>query len=145
MTFRVLALAFVAALAVLRAQDPQYDFIIRNARIVDGTGSPWFRGEIGIRGDQIAAIARRIDAPAGRIIDAANQVVVPGFVDIHVHALGGAGQPPNIFPIVEVPAADNYVRQGVTTLITGREGFSPVPLRPALERIATTGIAPNIG
>ena len=140
-----LALAFVAALVVLRAQDPQYDFIIRNARVVDGTGSPWFRGEIGIRGDQIAAIARRIDAPAGRIIDAANQIVAPGFVDIHVHALGGAGQPPDVFPIVEVPTADNYVRQGVTTLITGPDGFSPIPLRPALERIAMTGITPNIG
>lgn len=140
-----LAFVFVAALVVLRAQDPQYDLIIRNARIVDGTGSPWFRGEIGIRGDQIAAIARRIDAPASRIIDAANQIVAPGFVDIHVHALGGAGQPPNVFPIVEVPTADNYVRQGVTTLITGPDGFSPIPLRPALERIATTGITPNLG
>lgn len=140
-----LALAFVAALAVLQAQDPQYDFIIRNARVVDGTGSPWFRGEIGIRGDQIAAIARRIDAPASRVIDAANQIVAPGFVDIHVHALGGAGVPPDVFPIVEVPTADNYVRQGVTTLITGPDGFSPIPLRPALERIAMTGITPNIG
>src|SRR5918995_2940493 len=140
-----LALTFVAALVVLHAQDAQYDFIIRNARVVDGTGSPWFRGEIGIRGDQIAAMARRIDAPATRIIDAANQVVAPGFVDIHVHALGGAGQPPNIFPIVEVPTADNYVRQGVTTLITGPDGFSPIPLRPALELVAKTGITPNFG
>jgi len=145
MRYRVIALVFVSALVVLRAQDPQYDLIIRNGRVVDGTGSPWFRGEIGIRGDQIAAIARRIDAPASRIIDAANQIVAPGFVDIHVHALGGAGQPPDVFPIVEVPTADNYVRQGVTTLITGPDGFSPIPLRPALERIATTGITPNLG
>ena len=140
-----LALVFAAALGVLRAQEPQYDLIIRNGRVVDGTGSPWFRGEIGIRGDQIAAIARRIDAPAGRIIDVANQVVAPGFVDIHVHALGGAGLPPAVFPIVEVPTADNYVRQGVTTLITGPDGFSPIPLRPALERIAMAGITPNLG
>jgi dihydroorotase/N-acyl-D-amino-acid deacylase len=140
-----LALVFLVSLVALRAQDPQYDLIIRNGRIVDGTGSPWFRGEIGIRGDQIAAVARRIDAPASRIIDAANQIVAPGFVDIHVHALGGAGVPPDVFPIVEVPTADNYVRQGVTTLITGPDGFSPIPLRPALERIATTGITPNLG
>ena len=140
-----LAFVFVVALVVLRAQEPQFDLIIRNARIVDGTGSPWFRGEIAIRGDQIAAIARRIDAPASRIIDAADQIVAPGFVDIHVHALGGAGLPPDVFPIVEVPTADNYVRQGVTTLITGPDGFSPIPLRPALERIATTGITPNLG
>ena len=140
-----LALVVLVSFVALRAQDPQYDLIIRNGRIVDGTGSPWFRGEIGIRGDQIAAVARRIDAPASRIIDAANQIVAPGFVDIHVHALGGAGVPPDVFPIVEVPTADNYVRQGVTTLITGPDGFSPIPLRPALERIATTGITPNLG
>jgi N-acyl-D-amino-acid deacylase len=145
MTYRALALAFVAAVAVLGAQDPQYDVIVRNARVVDGTGSPWYRGDIGIRGDQIAAIARRIDAPATRSIDAANQVVAPGFVDIHVHAFGGAGQPPDVYPIVEVPTADNYVRQGVTTLITGPDGFSPIPLRPALERVAMTGITPNFG
>jgi len=140
-----LALVFVVSLVVLRAQDPPYDVIIRNARVVDGTGSPWFRGEVAIRGDQIAAIARRIDATAGRIIDAANQIVAPGFVDIHVHAFGGAGQPPDVFPIVEVPTADNYVRQGVTTLITGPDGFSPIPLRPALERVAMAAITPNLG
>ena len=139
-------LLVIAGLLVLRAQEPRYDLIVKNARVVDGTGSPWFRGEIGIRGDQIAAIAQRIDAEASRIIDAANQVVTPGFVDIHVHALGGAvGQPPAVFPIVEVPTADNYVRQGVTTLISGPDGFSPVPLRPALELIAKTGITPNLG
>ncbi len=139
-------LVVIAGLLVLRAQEPRYDLIVKNARVVDGTGSPWFRGEIGIRGNQIAAIAQRIDAEASRIIDAANQVVAPGFVDIHVHALGGAvGQPPAVFPIVEVPTADNYVRQGVTTLISGPDGFSPVPLRPALELIAKTGITPNLG
>ena len=139
-------LVVIAGLLVLRAQEPHYDLIVKNARVVDGTGSPWFRGDIGIRGNQIAAIAPRIDAEASRIIDAANQVVTPGFVDIHVHALGGAvGQPPAVFPIVEVPTADNYVRQGVTTLISGPDGFSPVPLRPALELIAKTGITPNLG
>ena len=50
-----------------------------------------------------------------------------------------------MFPIVEVPTADSYVRQGVTTLITGPDGFSPIPLGPALERVATTGITPNLG
>jgi N-acyl-D-amino-acid deacylase len=138
-------LLIIVGLVVMRAQEPRYDLIIRNARVVDGTGSPWFRGEIGVRGDQIAAIARRIDAQASRIIDASNQVVAPGFVDIHVHALGGAGQPPAVLPIVEVPTADNYVRQGVTTLITGPDGFSPVPLGPALELVAKTGITPNLG
>jgi len=128
----------------LRAQAP-YDLVIRNARVIDGTGSPWYRADIGIRGDEIAAIARRIDTASARTVDAAGQVVAPGFIDIHVHAFGGAGVPPDMLPIVEVPTADNYVRQGVTTLITGPDGFSPIPLKPTLERVAKTGIVPNLG
>jgi dihydroorotase/N-acyl-D-amino-acid deacylase len=128
-----------------RAQVPPYDLVIRNGRIVDGTGSPWYRGDIGIRGDEIATIARRIEAPSTRSVEAADLVVAPGFVDIHVHAFGGASRPPVPLPIVEVPTADNYIHQGVTTLITGPDGFSPVPLGPTLELVARTGIVPNIG
>ena len=127
------------------AQAPAYDLVIRNGRVVDGTGSPWFRGDIGVRGDTIAAIARRIDAAGARTIDAGNLVVAPGFVDIHVHAFGGATEPPPILPIVEVPTADNYIRQGVTTLITGPDGFSPIPLRPALDAVANAHVSPNLG
>ena len=141
----LVALPVVAAVILMRAQVTPYDIVIRNARVADGTGSPWFRADVGIRGDEIAAIARRIDAPASRTIDATGQVVAPGFIDLHVHALGGAGHPPPLLPIVEVPTADNYVRQGVTTLITGPDGFSPVPLKPALELAAKTGITPNLG
>lgn len=129
----------------VRGQAPSYDLIIRNARVVDGTGSPWYRSDIGLRGDEIAAIAHRIDAPSTRMVDAADQVVAPGFIDIHVHAFGGAGRPPVPLPIVEVPTADNYIRQGVTTLITGPDGFSPIPLEPVLALVAKTGTVPNIG
>lgn len=135
----------VIALAALRAQTLPYDLLIKNARVVDGTGSPWYRAEIGIRGDEIAAIATRIDAEASDTIDAGGHVVAPGFIDLHVHAFGGAGQPPPLLPIIEVPTADNYVRQGVTTLISGPDGFSPVPLKPALALAAKTRIVPNLG
>ena len=89
-------------------------------------------------------MGRRIDTAAARTIDATNQVVAPGFIDLHVHAFGGIGQPPAVLQIVEVPTADNYVRQGVTTLVTGPDGFSPVPLRPALELAEKTRITPNL-
>ena len=111
LTVVILAAVSVAgSLAALRAQAPGYDLVVKNAHVVDGTGSPWFRADIGVRGDTIATIARQIDAPSARTIDAANRVVAPGFVDLHVHAFGGVGQPPPVFPIVEVPTADNYVR-----------------------------------
>src|SRR5689334_3350770 len=128
-------LGFSALLAVApRAQSPAYDLLIKNGRIVDGTGSPWYRADLAVRGDTIAKIAPRIDAAAARTIDAAGKVVAPGFIDIHTHARRG---------IFEVPTADNYVRQGVTTLIEGPDGSSPLPIRPFLERITATRITPN--
>ncbi len=111
-----------------------YDLIIRNARIVDGTASPWYRGEIGVRGDTIARIAPRIDGTAAREIDARGLAVAPGFIDIHTHARRG---------IFEVPTADNYVRQGVTTLIEGPDGSSPIPIAPFLAKVQATRITPN--
>ncbi len=140
-----LTIVFGLTTLAVGTQPLRYDLVIQNARIVDGTGSPWFRGDVGIRGDEVARIARRIDTAATRTVDAAGQVVAPGFVDIHVHAFGGAGRPPGTLPIVEVPTAENYIRQGVTTLMAGPDGFSPLPLQPALAVVATTAIAPNIG
>ena len=74
------AAAFICLLVLSgapRAQTPTYDLLIKNGRLVDGTGSPWYRADVAVRGDTIARIAPRIDAPAGRTIDAAGKVV-PG-------------------------------------------------------------------
>src|SRR5687768_13917990 len=129
--------AVVAAffVAILGAQPPAFDLLIRNARIVDGTGSPWYRGEIAVRGDAIARIAPRIEGAAARTLDAGGHVVAPGFIDIHSHARRG---------IFDVPSAENYIRQGVTTLIEGPDGGSPVPLASFLAKLAATPIAPNL-
>jgi N-acyl-D-amino-acid deacylase len=141
----VAAALLVVAFAILPAQQPAYDLVIRNARIVDGSGSPWFRGDIAVRGDTIAVVARTIEASANRVIDAAGLTLAPGFVDIHVHAFQGAGPLPAVLPILEVPTADNYIRQGVTTIVSGPDGFSPVPLGPVLERVRRERITPNLG
>ena len=135
MRYLVAGVGLVALFAVApRAQTPAFDLVIKNGRIVDGTGSPWYRGDVAVSGDTIARIAPRIDAPAARVIDAGGKVVAPGFIDIHTHARRG---------IFEVPTADNYVRQGVTTLIEGPDGSSPLPIKPFLERIEATHITPN--
>jgi N-acyl-D-amino-acid deacylase len=122
--------------ARLVAQVAPYDLVLRNARIVDGTGSPWFRADIGIRGDTIARIAPSIDGPASRTIDVGQQVVAPGFIDIHSHAARG---------IFEIPTADNYVRQGVTTLVAGPDGSSPVPVAPFLAKLQALRTSVNLG
>jgi N-acyl-D-amino-acid deacylase len=133
-TFISAALGIALAMTAPRAQTPPFDLLVRNARIVDGTGGPASNGDVAVRGDTIARIAPRIDAPAARVIDAGGQVVAPGFIDIHTHARRG---------IFDVPTADNYVRQGVTTLIEGPDGSSPIPLREFLDRVAARSITPN--
>ena len=130
--------AAAAALVVgLGAQGrPQFDLLLRGGRVVDGTGSPWYRADVAISGDTIAAIAYRIDAPAARVIDASGLVVSPGFIDIHTHARRG---------IFDVPTADNYTRQGVTTIYEGPDGSSPLPIKDFLDKVTARRISPNFG
>jgi dihydroorotase/N-acyl-D-amino-acid deacylase len=133
----VAALIVAGSLAVaLRAQPAAYDLIIRNARVLDGTGSPWFRSDLAIRGEAIARIAFRIDGPAARTVDVGGRIVAPGFIDIHSHARGG---------IFEVPAAENYIRQGVTTVIEGPDGSSPIPIKSFLDKVAASRVTVNFG
>ena len=68
------------------SRDTDYDMIITNARIVDGTGNPWFQGDVGIRGDRIASVGDLTGRRATREIDAQQRVVAPGFIDMHSHA-----------------------------------------------------------
>src|SRR5204863_9631701 len=91
---------------------PRYDLVIINGRIIDGTGNPWFRGSIGIKDGRIARVGR-IDASEGStVIDAKSQIVAPGFIDVHVHTED----------IFENPTAENFIRMGVTSLVTGNCG-----------------------
>jgi N-acyl-D-amino-acid deacylase len=130
---RVAILALLAS-GALAAQPAAYDLILRNGRVIDGTGSPWYRADLAIKGDSIVRIAPSISEPAGRTIDVAGLVVAPGFIDIHTHARRG---------IFEVPTADNYVRQGVTTLVEGPDGSSPLPLRPFYDKLTARRFTPN--
>jgi dihydroorotase/N-acyl-D-amino-acid deacylase len=137
----LLLATLLAAAAASGAAD--YDLILRDARIVDGTGNPWYRGDLAIRGDAIARIAPSIPGPAKRVIEVAGRVVAPGFVDLHTHASRG---------IFAVPTADNYIRQGVTTIMEGPDGGGsglsggmPSPIKPFLDRLAATRTSINIG
>ncbi|HSL21981.1 MAG TPA: D-aminoacylase [Vicinamibacterales bacterium] len=129
----------IAALACVvhgGAQRPSYDLVVRGGWIADGSGNPAYRADLAIAGDTIAAIAPRIDPAGAPAIDADGLIVAPGFIDIHTHARRG---------IFEVPTADNYVRQGVTTVIEGPDGGSPVPLAAFLEKVGAARPAVNFG
>ena len=117
------------------ANAPAYDLIIRGGRVVDGSGSPWYRADVAIRGDSIVAIAPRIAGTAKAEIDARGLIVAPGFIDLHTHARRG---------IFENPGADNYVRQGVTTIFEGPDGSSPIPIDAFLTSLEQANTAPNL-
>lgn len=102
-----------------------FDLIIRNGRVVDGTGLPWFRADVGIRGDRIAAVGRLGTATAKLTLDAAGKVVCPGFVDAHVHG---------DLALLADPVHEPAVRQGVTTYVLGQDGVAFAPGSPATQQ-----------
>ncbi|NJP89338.1 amidohydrolase family protein [Nonomuraea sp. FMUSA5-5] len=95
-----------------------FDIVISGGRVLDGTGAPPYRADVGIAGDRIAAVGRLGDAPAGTVIDAAGRLVAPGFVDCHAHGDAAVFDP-------EVQRA--ALRQGVTTFVLGQDGLSFAP------------------
>jgi dihydroorotase/N-acyl-D-amino-acid deacylase len=112
----------VSCLLTARAAEVPYDIIIRNGRIIDGTGSPWYSGDIGIRDGRIAAIGFLGAAQAKRTIDAHGLVVAPGFIDM-------LGQ--SEITILVNPHLPSKIFQGITTEFTG-EGGSAAPLNDAI-------------
>src|SRR5215213_2984352 len=110
----VLGSFLVGQQSAARASAPVYDLLITNARIVDGSGNPWFRADIAIRHGRIVRIGRVAPDSAGKIIDARGQIVAPGFIDVHTH----------VESIYNLPAAENFIRMGVTSLVTGNCGSS---------------------
>ncbi len=71
------------------AQPSQFDVVIRNGRVMDGSGNPWLKVDIGITGDKIVAVGRLPGAKAKTLIDAGDRLVTPGFIDVHSHASEG--------------------------------------------------------
>jgi N-acyl-D-amino-acid deacylase len=112
------AAALLAAAGARAAPEPAFDILIANGHVIDGTGSPWFAADVGIRGGRIAAIGKLDHASAARRIDAAGKVVAPGFIDM-------LGQ--SELTILVDPRLPSKIYQGITTEITG-EGDSPAPL-----------------
>ena len=119
-----LALLLPVVAAVARAAPLSFDLVITHGRIIDGTGSPWYSGDVGIRNGRIAAIGILEGAPRARTIDAHERVVAPGFIDM-------LGQ--SELTILVDPRLPSKIFQGITTEITG-EGNSVAPLNDAMVR-----------
>ena len=127
----VLAAALAVAITGLGAQPGPvpFDVLITGGRVVDGTGAPWFVGDVGVRGDRIAAIGRLAGQPARQTIDATGLAVAPGFIDM-------LGQ--SEFNVLVDGRAASKIMQGVTTEITG-EGTSIAPVNDRMIKEAKPG------
>ena len=112
----------------LRAADPPFDLLLRQGKIVDGSGNPWFQGDLAVRGDRIVAVGRAPGGAAKREIDAQGLVVSPGFIDMHSHS---------DFLLLEDVSAQSKIRQGVTTEVLG-EGNSAGPYQGKLPAKSVT-------
>jgi N-acyl-D-amino-acid deacylase len=107
-----------------------FDLLIKDGRVVDGTGQTWFRASVGVSGDAVTVIRGDTSSvPAGRVIDAGGYVVCPGFIDMHSHS---------DLKMLAEPRHEAKVRQGVTTEALGMDGLSYAPTSPGnLEHLLT--------
>ena len=119
-----------------RVQPIRYDILIRNGRVLDGSGNPWLAADIAVRDGRIAAMGRLGNAPAARVIDAHGLTVSPGFIDAHSHASGGlAGT---------LKDGRQLLAQGLTTVMLNPDGGGPIDLRAQRAGFEQRGVGVNV-
>lgn len=132
------ALALACAASPLAAQASRsFDVLIRHGRVLDGTGNPWVRTDIGIRGDRIVAMGDLSDATATTVIAADSLYVSPGFIDTHTHAGDGLARP-------ALSDAKQLLAQGLTTIVANPDGGGPVDLAAQRAVFEKNGVGVNV-
>lgn len=117
-------------------REKPYDIVIKNGVVIDGSGASRVKADVGLKDKFIVKVGKIKEKLARKVIDAQGLIVSPGFIDIHTHCDR---------EILKVPTADNYIYQGVTTVIGGNCGGHPFPLRELFQKIEEKGITPNFG
>ncbi|MBI2515339.1 MAG: D-aminoacylase [Opitutae bacterium] len=130
---RLSAILLSLALFNLSAAAEEYDLVIRHARLIDGDGHPAETGDLAVRDGHIAAIGQ-FEGRGRTEIDAAGRVLAPGFIDVHTHSED----------IAELPNAENFIRMGVTTIITGNCGTSRLDMGEFFAELTKTKVAVNV-
>ncbi|MGZ3832494.1 MAG: N-acyl-D-amino-acid deacylase family protein [Mucilaginibacter sp.] len=133
---RLKALIILCLLPVLLLAQKRFDIILKNGKIIDGTGNPWFYGDVGIIKNKIVSIGDLSKHKADRTIDATGLVIAPGFIDVHTHIEGDEKK---------TPTADNFIYDGVTTVITGNCGTSNVDLKKYFTFLDSLKLSVNVG
>jgi len=119
-----ISVALILMAACVQVTAAGVDLLIEGARVVDGTGSPWFLSDVAISDGRIVAMAPNLDIAAERVIDARGRVLAPGFIDVHTHVESSDSRE----GLVKLPRADNYLLDGVTTIVTGNCGGSEIDI-----------------
>ncbi|KAA5541650.1 D-aminoacylase [Adhaeribacter rhizoryzae] len=143
----ILYLFFTALLALFTVQDVQdapepkiqvaeSDLLLKNGKIIDGTGNSWYYGDVAVQGDRIIAIGTSLNIPAKKIIDVNKKVIAPGFIDVHTHIEGDEKA---------APQAENFVYDGVTSIITGNCGISNTDIGKYYRYLDSLKLSINIG
>lgn len=132
----ILLLAGCRALPLTETGDPEYDLIIKNGKVLDGTGNPWYKADIAVNDDRIAAMGDLRGAEAIRIIDATGLYVAPGFIDVHSHTAGGLSDE-------ELSSAKPLLAQGITTVILNPDGGGAVDLEEQRRELLEHGLGVN--
>lgn len=120
----------------MRLSGQQLDILIRGGTLIDGSGSPGIRADIGITGDRIVFVGSGAGRSARRVIDATGLAVTPGFIDPHTHTAGDLSDPKR-------SRNDPYLMQGVTTVVTGNDGDSPTSIAATFAQWTRQGIGTN--
>src|ERR1700730_6916801 len=131
----VFTLASAFGVTVL-PQAPPYDVLIRNGRVLDGSGNPWLAADIGIRGGRIVDMGRLGNAAALRVIDVRGLTVTPGFIDVHSHSSQGLEG--------SLKEARQLIAQGITTVMINPDGGGTVDLRVQRAGYEQRGIGVNV-
>ncbi len=126
---------FLLIVCSYAATGQSFDLIIRNGKIIDGTGNPWFYADLGVKGGKIEAIGNLKEGTATTILDATGLIVSPGFIDVHTHIEGNE---------IRIPTAGNFILDGVTSVVTGNCGSSSLDIADYFRKIDSVKTSINI-
>ncbi|WP_435357168.1 N-acyl-D-amino-acid deacylase family protein [Emticicia sp. SJ17W-69] len=127
---------FLLLFIVNSAFAQKYDLVIKNGRVIDGSGNPWFAADVAIKSGKIAGIGFFQTSEGAKVIDAKNQIICPGFIDVHTHVEDA---------LQKLPTADNFIYDGVTSIITGNCGGSELNLAKYFDELKQIQTSVNVG
>jgi N-acyl-D-amino-acid deacylase len=131
-----LLLSAISGASQSSRMQPDYDVLIRHARVLDGSGNPWIDADVAISGGRVIYVGRKHDAHAARVIDASGLTVAPGFIDVHSHAAEGlAGSMADAVPLLA---------QGITTVVINPDGSGPIDLEAQRQALDAGGVGVNV-